>query len=338
LFTIKRRFAVQKDNGRRCARARHNRYKHAVGTACGENARHTRGCSVVGGVTGLGGAAAKRAAGARRPDDPGQEPLELHEGRARGADGHRTRGHGVHAVPGRRPRQLHGGGHVRRPARETRPGPERDVGAAGQPGRVDARRPGHGQGVLRHGVHQRPSDGNAAGRARGRLRRDPRRAAVDRLHVVPVGRVRLAVDLRDTASVRDVPGARSRRTRAQSRVRVQLLRAAPRARHVRPTVHQRRTVGVQLARVPPRRALAQVHPAETLRPRVRVRPAVRDIHEHPPHPRAAETHHAARRPGRRHPSGRAARRSPSTYRLTTSDTRSGQPISGFFVSERLLGV
>lgn len=57
--------------------------------------------------------AASRRAHTGRAKVPGQEPLELRERGAGRAHGRRARRDGVHAVPGRRPRQLHGGGHVR---------------------------------------------------------------------------------------------------------------------------------------------------------------------------------------------------------------------------------
>jgi len=58
-------------------------------------------------------AAGGRHEGVGRGNDSGQEPLELYAGRAPGAHRRRAHGHRVHAVPGRRPGQLHGGGHVR---------------------------------------------------------------------------------------------------------------------------------------------------------------------------------------------------------------------------------
>lgn len=174
-------------------------------------------------------------------DGAGPESLELHERRAPVADGRRSPRDRVHAISGRRPGQLHGGGHVvRRFPVDFRRRHCRAVDRARPAVRADGRIGRFEPTVLRRGVRRRPVERDNRPRARRRFRRRHRRTVGRRLRV-PLGRLAaLATDLRDSVADHFVRGTSVHRTRVQPRVRGAYDSSLRRSRHVRPTVRQRR--------------------------------------------------------------------------------------------------
>lgn len=188
-------------------------------------------------------AARRRRQTAVRGDGGRQEPLELHAG-----SDWRAGGHGpaqcarVHAVPGRRPVQLHGNGPVRPHAAGDGRERGRADGTVGQP----VRRHGPGAGVQQATVRPRvrqQRDGRAApgpvGHRVRALRRGARRAVPVQLRVLRGRPVARAAGLRHRHAHGQLPGPRDHRPRVQSRGRVKRHGLAPRARNVWPAVPQR---------------------------------------------------------------------------------------------------
>lgn len=210
-----------------------------------------------------------------------QEPLELHELGAPGADGRRAQRDRVHAVPGRRPGKLHGSGHVRRlPHKDCRHERRVRQGLLRQPVQADIE-PGHVQQVrLRDSPEERAAGRHAAG---GRFRRDRRRTRSG----VGLCDVRgdwhaPAVDILRAVSSDVFRRSQHRRRRAQPGRRVLDVRRFRRTEDVRPKVHQHPCVFVRQCRGHVPGIRAQDSRSETFRPE-RASSAVVGVLERPFH-------------------------------------------------------
>jgi len=209
--------------------------------------------AVVGGRP-VGAAAGRRHERVGRGNDRGQEPLELHAGRAQIAHGRRARGHRVHAVPGRRAGQLHGGGHVRGVPHEAGRGPGRGAGEVRRAVVYTAADRHRQQVAVRRHIPGRPDEGRDATarprHGRRRLRYCHRRAHGFGVRLARGHRYGAAAGVRrpvaDDQPLRGrVPG-----TRPEPGRRVPLYGRPRGAPIVRSTVRQRCAVGVQRVRSP----------------------------------------------------------------------------------------
>lgn len=236
--------------------------------------------------------------------DRGQEPLELHEGRAPGAHRQRPRGHGVHPVPGRRPAELHGSGPVHRVSDKAGHGSVDDLRPVRRSHDVGAAHHANEPHAVRLNVRQRPHAGRAVREARRPVRSDHHRAACLGLRFVRRVHVARAHDLRRPVTNDHARGARVPRPRAQPGHGVAHACQSRCTQDVRPAVRQRCPAGVQHVRGQVHRVDAEAGRTETLRLRP-ARPTVCGIRQHTFHHRSTEAHAAERGASRWRASGTA---------------------------------
>lgn len=196
--------------------------------------RH-RGLLFVAGGRPVDAAAGRRNESVGRGNDRGQEPLELHAGRSPGAHRSRAHGHRVHAVPGRRPRELHGGGHISGVPHEAGRGPgrgARDVRRAV----VDTAADRHRQPVaVRRHIPGRPYEGRDEAARRPRwLRRRRRRTHGFGVRLARGHRVGAATGVRRPVADDQLPRGLVPGTRPEPGRRVPLVGRPRGAPHVRP--------------------------------------------------------------------------------------------------------
>jgi len=227
-------------------------------------------------------ATGRRHEGIGRRNDRGQEPLELYARRAPGAHRRRAHGHRVHAVPRRRPRQLHGGGHIRGVPHEAGRGPCRGAGEVRR-AIVHTAADRHRQPVaVRRHIPGRPHEGRDAAAHRPRwLRRGPRRTYGFGVRLARGHRAGATTSVRHPVADDQPPRGLVPGTRPEPGRRVPFVGRPRGAPHVHPAVQQRCTAGVQCVRRPVHGVVVEARrPDKTLRC-PGARPPVRGVRQQP---------------------------------------------------------
>lgn len=237
-----------------------------------------------------------------RRDDRRQKPLERHERRPPGAGGRRARRHRVHSVRGRRPRKLHGSGHIRRVPDGNRLGRAGTAAKLREPGQdvADVRRPG--PGAVRHNLRERPDETGVGVAPPRPIRRDHHRTLLVGLRVVVVRghQIGLAAHLRHAATGDRLHGARHHRPPLQPDCRFQPIGPSRRSKDVRPEVDEHRSAGVRRVRARVQGVDFPVQRTESVLRFGRARPTVVSVREQPFHNRLVQADHDERNQRRRY--------------------------------------